>query len=99
MAPHNSPHNTPPTDTRTLFLGADTMRQLVQRQGLSASIAAQVAAAFLRWADFHKSARVACHSAQGLGERIALVPQLADPRDLFGSLQQAASGLSPARAV
>ncbi len=66
-----APAKTPAADTGTLFLGAEAMLQLVQRQGLSASIAgiaAQIEAAFGRWADFDKSARVACHSARGVIE-------------------------------
>ncbi len=60
-----------PTRTDTLFLDAQAMLQLVRRQGLSATIAgiaAQIEADFCRWADFDKSARIACHSSGGVIE-------------------------------
>ena len=58
-----------PTDT--LFLSAGAMVQLVQRHGLSATLAGvadRIEADYRRWADFDTSARVACHSAQGVVE-------------------------------
>ncbi len=58
-----------PTDT--LFLSAGAMAQLVQRHGLSATIAGiadRIAADYCRWADFDTSARVACHARQGVVE-------------------------------
>ena len=55
------------------------MVRLVQRKGLSvciAGIAARIEQDFLRWHDFDKRARVACHCAQGV---IELMP-IADAR-------------------
>ena len=60
---------TPATDT--LVLSASAMLQLVQRHGLSATIAGaagRIAADFCRWADFDTSARVACHARHGVVE-------------------------------
>ncbi|MEO7335654.1 MAG: ornithine cyclodeaminase [Caldimonas sp.] len=55
----------------TLYLGAEHMVRLVQRKGLPAciaGIAARIERDFLRWNEFDKSARVACHSAGGVIE-------------------------------
>ncbi len=65
--------------TTTLYLGARDMVHLVRRQGLSACIAGvagRIEREFLRWHDFDKSARVACHSDVGV---IELMP-IADHR-------------------
>ncbi len=59
------------TATDTLFLSASAMLQLVQRHGLSATLAGmaqRIEADYCRWSDFDTSARVACHSAQGVVE-------------------------------
>ncbi|WP_119154289.1 ornithine cyclodeaminase [Caldimonas tepidiphila] len=64
----------------TLYLGARDMIRLVQRKGLSACIAGvaeRIRRDFLRWSEFDKSARVACHSRDGV---IELMP-IADGRD------------------
>ena len=56
---------------RTVYLSAPDMVRLVQRKGLSACIAGiadRIARDFLRWHEFDKSPRVACHSAQGVIE-------------------------------
>ena len=55
----------------TLYLSAGDMVRLVQRKGLAACIAGvarRIEADFRRWHAFDKSARVACHSAQGVIE-------------------------------
>ncbi len=55
----------------TTFLSARDMVRLVQRKGLAACIAgvaARIEADFLRWNHFDKSARVACHSDDGVIE-------------------------------
>ena len=55
----------------TLYLSAGDMVRLVQRTGLAACIAGvarRIEADFRRWHAFDKSARVACHSAQGVIE-------------------------------
>jgi ornithine cyclodeaminase len=55
----------------TVYLSAPDMVRLVQRKGLSAciaGIAGRIEQDFLRWHDFDKSARVACHSEQGVIE-------------------------------
>lgn len=67
----------------TLHLGVADLRRLVQRLGLPAcieGIAGQIEADFLRWPDFDKSARVACHSAVGV---IELMPVADDERFAF----------------
>lgn len=49
---------------RCVYLGADDVVRLVQRAGLSrciAGMAERIERDFLRWLDFDKSARVACH--------------------------------------
>jgi ornithine cyclodeaminase len=56
---------------RTLYLSVDDLVHLVQRKGLSACIAgvaARIESEFLRWEQFDKSARLACHSEQGVIE-------------------------------
>ena len=67
------------TRSDTLFLDALAMLQLVRRQGLSATlagIAAQIELDFCRWADFDKSARVACHTASGVIELMPIADAL-----------------------
>jgi len=62
------------TDIRhpvTTYLGAHDVVRLVQRKGLPACIAgvaARIEGDFLRWHEFDKSARVACHSRDGVIE-------------------------------
>ena len=62
------------TDLRhpvTTYLGAHDLVRLVQRKGLPACIAgvaARIERDFLRWDEFDKSARVACHSRGGVIE-------------------------------
>jgi ornithine cyclodeaminase len=62
------------TDIRhsvTTYLGAHDLVRLVQRKGLPACIAgvaARIERDFLRWNEFDKSARVACHSRGGVIE-------------------------------
>ena len=68
------------TPTSTRFLGADDVVQLVRQHGLPAAIAGiatRIEAAFLRWPDFDKTARVAAHSPVGV---IELMP-IADAAD------------------
>ncbi|CAM3667655.1 ornithine cyclodeaminase [Polaromonas hydrogenivorans] len=62
------PTNNYPT---TVYIGAQDMIRLVQRKGLSACIAGvaeRIERDFLRWNDFDKSARLACHSQDGVIE-------------------------------
>ena len=62
------------TDLRhpvTTYLGAHDVVRLVQRKGLRACIAgvaARIERDFLRWHEFDKSARIACHSRGGVIE-------------------------------
>lgn len=59
------------TAPTTVFLGAADVVRLVRRLGLPACIAGvaeRIEADFLRWAEFDKSARVACHSDDGVIE-------------------------------
>ncbi|WP_396333445.1 ornithine cyclodeaminase [Burkholderia anthina] len=56
---------------RTVYLSANDVIDLVQKVGLSQCIAGvveRIERDFLRWQDFDKSARVACHSAEGVIE-------------------------------
>ncbi|WP_168788463.1 ornithine cyclodeaminase [Paraburkholderia aromaticivorans] len=65
---------------RCVYLGADDVVRLVQRAGLSrciAGMAERIERDFLRWLDFDKSARVACHSEDGV---IELMP-IADSKE------------------
>ena len=60
-----------PTQTATLYLSVCQVVELVRRQGLSAclaGVAERIEADFRRWPDFDKSARLACHSADGVVE-------------------------------
>jgi ornithine cyclodeaminase len=55
----------------TVYIGVPDMVRIVQRKGLSACIAdvaARIERDFLRWNEFDKSARVACHSDDGVIE-------------------------------
>jgi len=62
----------PPTHyPTTVYLSAPDMVRLVRRTGLPACIAgvaARIESEFLRWNEFDKSARVACHSDVGVIE-------------------------------
>ncbi|MDB5861902.1 MAG: ornithine cyclodeaminase [Ramlibacter sp.] len=63
----------------TLYISVQDMVRIVQRKGLSACIAGvarNIEADFLRWESFDKSARLACHSSEGV---IELMP-IADAR-------------------
>lgn len=64
--------NVPSTNVpSTVYLSAPDMVRLVQRKGLSAciaGIAGRIEQDFLRWHEFDKRARVACHSEQGVIE-------------------------------
>jgi ornithine cyclodeaminase len=63
----------------TLYISVQDMVRIVQRKGLSACIAGvarNIEADFLRWESFDKSARLACHSTEGV---IELMP-IADAR-------------------
>ena len=63
MPPHRHP--------TTVYLSAPDMVRLVRRKGLSACIAGvaeRIEREFLRWNEFDKSARLACHSAVGVIE-------------------------------
>jgi ornithine cyclodeaminase len=69
---HHTPPHTPPTATttqlQTHFLSAHDVVSLVQSLGLPhclQGMAACIHQDFLRWKQFDKSARVACHSAHG----------------------------------
>jgi ornithine cyclodeaminase len=56
---------------QTLFLSPQDVASIISRQGMSATlkgIAAYIQQDFLRWQSFDKSARVACHSANGVIE-------------------------------
>ena len=74
MNRHTRPHTATASATAsasTLYVGVEDMVRLVQRVGLPACIAGvaeRIEAAFLRWNDFDKSARLACHSADGVIE-------------------------------
>jgi len=64
----------------TIYLSAPDVVRLVQRVGISeciAGIAERISRDFIRWQEFDKSARVACHSDEGV---IELMP-IADARD------------------
>jgi ornithine cyclodeaminase len=64
----------------TVYLGARDIARIVRRKGLGACIAdvaRRIERDFLRWNDFDKSSRVACHSEAGV---IELMP-IADARD------------------
>ena len=60
-----------PTVPVTAYIGVPDMIRIVQRKGLSACIAdvaGRIERDFLRWNHFDKSARVACHSDEGVIE-------------------------------
>ncbi len=55
----------------TTFVSVSNMVRLIQRKGLSAclvGVADRIEQEFLRWEAFDKSARIACHSADGVVE-------------------------------
>jgi len=55
----------------TTFVSVSNMVRLIQRKGLSAclvGVADRIEQEFLRWEAFDKSARIACHSAEGVVE-------------------------------
>ena len=59
------------TSTATLYLSVQHVIDLVQQTGLSAclaGVAQRIEADYRRWADFDKSPRLACHSADGVVE-------------------------------
>ena len=65
---------------QTVYLSADDVIRLVQHIGLPhciAGVAERIERDFLRWSEFDKSARVACHSRDGV---IELMP-IADARE------------------
>ena len=71
---------TPMTTPMTVYIGVPEMVRIIQRLGLSACIAdvaERIERNFLCWAQFDKSARLACHSADGV---IELMP-IADAHD------------------
>jgi ornithine cyclodeaminase len=73
MNPQFAQHTHAPTEATftTQFLSAQAMVKLVKHLGLTASfagVADAIEKAFARWEHFDKSARVACHSAQGVVE-------------------------------
>ena len=79
MNTHTPTQTAPAPSLATRFLDADAMRTLVQRIGLPgciAGVAARIEREFLRWGDYDKSARLACHSRDGV---IELMP-VADER-------------------
>lgn len=56
---------------QTLFLSPDDVTAIVRRQGMPATLhglASYIRQDFLRWPSFDKSARLACHSADGVIE-------------------------------
>ena len=70
--------NTP--TTQTTFLSTEHLVEIVHRKTLQtclAGVAARIESDFLRWAEFDKSPRVACHSPEGV---IELMP-IADASD------------------
>lgn len=65
---------------QTVYLSADDVIRLVRQTGLPhciAGVAERIERDFLRWVEFDKSARVACHSRDGV---IELMP-IADSRE------------------
>ena len=67
----------------TVYLSVPEMVRLIHRKGLSACIAgvaARIEREFLRWKEFDKSARVACHSDVGV---IELMPIADDSQFAF----------------
>ena len=64
-------HHTATTPCATHYLGASDAAEIVRRLGLAPclrGLAACIEADFRRWPQFHKSARVAQHSAEGVIE-------------------------------
>lgn len=67
----------------TRFLDVPATARLIARSGVTRVLRELVdtlRADFLRWNDFDKSPRVACHSRDGV---IALIPPADDPKNLF----------------
>lgn len=63
--------NRPTNHPSTVFIGVPDMIRIVRRKGLAACItdvADRIESDFLRWEQFDKSARVACHSDAGVIE-------------------------------
>ena len=66
-----APHSHTPCKTATLYLGVQHVVDLVRQTGLSAclaGVAERIEADYRRWPEFDKSARLACHSADGVVE-------------------------------
>ena len=60
-----------PSHTATLYLSVAQVVALIHQQGLSAclaGVAERIAADYRRWPEFDKSARLACHSKDGVVE-------------------------------
>ena len=71
IASHIASRTVSHTAPQTLYLGVPHMVQLVRKTGLSACIAGvahRIEADYRRWHEFDKSARVACHSDEGVIE-------------------------------
>ena len=69
--PAATPPPAPPSGPATVYIGVSDMLRIVARKGLSACIAdvaGRIERQFLRWDQFDKSARLACHSADGVIE-------------------------------
>jgi len=63
----------------TVYIGAQDMIRLIQRKGIPACIAGiaeRIERNFLRWKDFDKSARLACHSLEGVIELMPIADTL-----------------------
>lgn len=71
MKIQHRPCTAPSTRPTTLFLGTEDIVRLVRRKGLPAclaGVAARIEQDYLRWQAWDKSARVACHSKDGVIE-------------------------------
>ena len=71
MTPSKTPTVTRQPHPTTVYIGVPDMVRIIQRKGLAACIAdvaGRIEAHYLRWAQFDKSARLACHSAGGVIE-------------------------------
>ena len=63
--------HTPNTPLSTTFVSVQNMVRLIQRKGISSclvGVADRIEKEFLRWESFDKSARLACHSSDGVIE-------------------------------
>ena len=94
----NAPYTATQSPLATRFLSAQDVSQLVMQQGLPKvlqGMAVYIRRDFLRWTSFDKSARVACHSANGV---IELMPIADDKTFTFkyvnGHPKNTALGLS-----